>query len=350
MPVNWQMGIGQDVGGNAMNALLQGQQAGQQDQARKAMSAYAVNPTPEGLNALAPHNPQFVMQQKQAEAEAEKLAQAESEKKAQESLRGVAKLFNGVGDEATYQQSLAVAQRMGLDVSQAPPNFDANWVQENGRIFNYFAETPGALSTAGKQAIDEGYQPGTPEFHARVVDIGNAAAMKVIPMQPGGGVATYNPMTNQTNVVVQPNDGGAPMGAPAGQPAPAPQAPRGPTMSGGQIEQQAKQLVPGVVVTSGQRSPSHNAAVGGVPGSYHLTGQARDFTPPAGMGMGQLHATLKQAFPGYDVINEGDHVHIEPGPGMARGGGGSKVQQSKSVGGKTYYQIGGKWFDNAEGR
>lgn len=86
---------------------------------------------------------------------------------------------------------------------------------------------------------------------------------------------------------------------------------RGVTGSG--IEQRALQIVPGAIVTSRQRSPGKNRAVGGVSGSYHITDQARDFVPPRGMSMGQLHARLKQAFPGYDVINEGDHVHIEPG-------------------------------------
>lgn len=80
------------------------------------------------------------------------------------------------------------------------------------------------------------------------------------------------------------------------------------------LETTVTQLIPGVRVTSGARSPQHNAAVGGVPNSYHLTDNARDFTPPNGMTMGQLHAALKDRLgsQGYQVINEGDHVHVEP--------------------------------------
>lgn len=82
--------------------------------------------------------------------------------------------------------------------------------------------------------------------------------------------------------------------------------------SGSAIETAALSAVPGAVVTSRQRSPGKNASVGGVPNSYHLTDQARDFVPPSGMGMGELTARLRRALPGYDVIRESDHVHVEP--------------------------------------
>jgi hypothetical protein len=52
--------------------------------------------------------------------------------------------------------------------------------------------------------------------------------------------------------------------------------------------------------------------VGGVANSYHLKGLARDSVPPRGMSMGQYYAELRRRNPGLDVINEGDHVHIEP--------------------------------------
>ena len=68
----------------------------------------------------------------------------------------------------------------------------------------------------------------------------------------------------------------------------------------------------GETVTSTYRSKAHNKAVGGVENSYHLTGRARDSVPPRGMSMGEYYRQLKALNPGYDVINEGDHVHIEP--------------------------------------
>ncbi len=82
--------------------------------------------------------------------------------------------------------------------------------------------------------------------------------------------------------------------------------------TGQAIEAQALSLVPGLTVTSGMRSPEKNAAVGGRPDSFHLTDQARDFVPPKGTSMGKLAMILKKGFPGFDVINEGTHVHVEP--------------------------------------
>lgn len=65
-------------------------------------------------------------------------------------------------------------------------------------------------------------------------------------------------------------------------------------------------------VTSTKRSAAHNRAVGGVPNSYHLSGRARDSVPPAGMSMAEYARRLQALNPDKEVINEGDHVHIEP--------------------------------------
>lgn len=52
--------------------------------------------------------------------------------------------------------------------------------------------------------------------------------------------------------------------------------------------------------------------------SYHtrrgVNGEplARDSVPPAGMSMAAYAEQLRRLNPGMDVINEGDHVHIEP--------------------------------------
>ncbi len=76
--------------------------------------------------------------------------------------------------------------------------------------------------------------------------------------------------------------------------------------------------IPGERITSTFRTPSHNAAVGGVENSFHKRKDqwgnplARDSVPPKGMSMSAYHAQLKALNPNRDVLNEGDHVHMEP--------------------------------------
>jgi hypothetical protein len=70
--------------------------------------------------------------------------------------------------------------------------------------------------------------------------------------------------------------------------------------------------IEGEQVTSTMRSPARNKAVGGVANSYHLSGRARDSVPPPGMSMNEYYRRLVALNPGLDVINEGDHVHMEP--------------------------------------
>lgn len=119
-----------------------------------------------------------------------------------------------------------------------------------------------------------------------------------------------------------------PQSGPAGRSA-AP-APASGGMTGAQMEQAALAAVPGATVTSRARTPQHNAEVGGKPNSYHLTDQARDFVPPAGMTIPQMAAQLKAAMPGMKVIAESDHVHVQP---MAR----NQAASAPSGGAKVLY-------------
>ena len=68
----------------------------------------------------------------------------------------------------------------------------------------------------------------------------------------------------------------------------------------------------GARVTSGKRSPAHNAEVGGVPNSRHLTDDARDLVPPPGMSMDDFERRVRARVPdGVKVLNEGDHIHVQ---------------------------------------
>jgi hypothetical protein len=66
-------------------------------------------------------------------------------------------------------------------------------------------------------------------------------------------------------------------------------------------------IAPGAVVTSGYRTPEHNAEVGGVANSYHTRGggQALDFIPPAGMSLDQVRTGLEsRGLPVAELLDE----------------------------------------------
>lgn len=71
-------------------------------------------------------------------------------------------------------------------------------------------------------------------------------------------------------------------------------------------------------ITSTYRTPAHNRAVGGVANSYHTRRGADgkplavDSVPPRGETMSAYANRLRRQNPNLDVINEGDHIHIEP--------------------------------------
>ncbi len=72
---------------------------------------------------------------------------------------------------------------------------------------------------------------------------------------------------------------------------------------------------PDVRVTSARRTPERNRAVGGVPGSKHLTGRAIDVAGPSRSLRHlaeQLRASRFTHLHGQptEVIDEGDHLHV----------------------------------------
>ncbi len=94
----------------------------------------------------------------------------------------------------------------------------------------------------------------------------------------------------------------------------------GPFANAEDARTQITALVPGTIFTSGQRTPEHNAAVGGVANSNHLDGRAWDMVPPRGMTMAQLADKMKGSGLGFSkVLNEGDHVHVQWNAGAAPG-------------------------------
>ena len=81
----------------------------------------------------------------------------------------------------------------------------------------------------------------------------------------------------------------------------------------------------GLKVNSGYRTPAHNAEVGGVNNSFHMSGTpdaplAYDFSPAPGQTMAQAAAAVQAAAPGFKVLNEGNHIHVQPPSGTPHTG------------------------------
>lgn len=330
MAVDWRLGLAPDVTGNAFSAFMQGQQAREQDMSRNALAAYATNPNADTLKGVAQTNPQLAITYR-ADMEKRNADQAAA---ARENLVMTAKLFDGVGDEASYQQALNTARRMKIDVSEAPPNYDQAWVSETGGVLKFFAEKPEALSTLGKIAADEGKVPGTPAFNHRVMELGDIERKKAMSIQPGGGIGIYDPQTGKTDFTVVPNYGQGQTGAPAGNPSTPQNLPRvatpqdaaklppgtqfllpdgrigtvpgGPTpkASGGfrplgDARTAVKQVFPNARITDWRR-PANSSLGRANPDSFHvLTGAAVDMEPIPGMTFQQAIERFARA--GYTV-------------------------------------------------
>lgn len=147
------------IGINALAAFKQGRQEREQRDYKNALGGYAMNPSEGGLAALAQHNPEFVI----AERGRMQQAQAAQAKQQREDLPIIGKLLGVAQDEPTYQRALAVARQYGLDVSQAPPQFDPEWVGGMRSMVAALSD-PEAMKGIAYELQMAGYKPGTPEF------------------------------------------------------------------------------------------------------------------------------------------------------------------------------------------
>jgi len=89
-------------------------------------------------------------------------------------------------------------------------------------------------------------------------------------------------------------------------------------------------------VTSEFRTVEHNREVGGKANSWHLKGDpehpfAQDSVPPPGESMAEHFLKVRRANPGMTVLNEGDHVHVQPPRGFMGGQGPGKNQQRMEI-------------------
>jgi hypothetical protein len=307
---------------NFLNALQGGFQFGQQIKQQRDQTA---------LNRLtgqaytapreqrADHLAQVATISPQA-AQAQQRAWAADDEADQKQLIGMARFIKAAPPEqqqAAYQN--AILPRLRARGMDAP-----DWTPETqGTIL----KTVDALTQwDGGGGGEEQFtlSPGSKRFDP----VGNVVAeVPFAPMRP----QIYTDGEGGVHWLTPPSDGGV------GAPAPQPSVPiSGGLDFSGDLEQFAASGIP---VSSTRRTPQRNQEVGGVANSYHLTGEAADITHRNPQEKQQ--ATQYWRGKGYQVIDEGDHLHIEPprrgmttsqvGGTNTRGAGGSAPGMSTQI-------------------
>lgn len=218
MAIDWSMARQPNVLAMAMEGYEQGKQMRREEKSRNALGTLITNPNDTAaFSTLAQNAPEYALQFREQQQQ----VQVGQAKQRGDQMQQLGRLLNHATDETTYQQSLAAAKQIGLDVLSAPPSFDPQWVNQQKLVLQAYEKDGGqALSNYAKVGMDMGLQG--PELAAFVKRAYEADQVKTIPYTQGGGVAGYNPVTGAINTVVAPNPGGYAAGAPV-QPRPAPQ-------------------------------------------------------------------------------------------------------------------------------
>lgn len=174
------------AGNNALGMFSQGFQMGDHLRQRQEQK--------EQQNALLDLRKQE-QAQRQTEFEAQQAERQTKQKEAARSqMQQMARLFaHAEKGPEQWQQALSAAQQLGFDTSSVPKEFTPGWAAQQRLIVEALSKDGAseALSTAGKQAIDMGYKPGTPEFNQAVRDIWQAGESK--PYTQGAETKLYVP-------------------------------------------------------------------------------------------------------------------------------------------------------------
>jgi hypothetical protein len=158
------------------------------------------------------------MREARQASQADREAQQEAAERAalREQAGMIAKLTDGVQDEASYQQRRQAALAYGMDPSAIPETYDPQFVQTYNVLAHTLLKPDGEakLTTTAQELRDAGYQPGTPEFITAMRQRLDMRDSKVISAQAGGQAGLYGP--GGYKPIIAPNDGSAPAGSPVG--------------------------------------------------------------------------------------------------------------------------------------
>lgn len=176
MAIDWSLA----GNGNAFqNALAQGMQLGSAIRERQreskldnAFSALVANPQADdaqfqeivkglpGRDAL-----QLTQMRAQQQAQQAQMMHAQQQEKRAD-LPFLTRLLESSTDDASYQRARGVAQEYGVDLSGAPQTFDPQWRDQQLSTLKMIQSPQGqqAITEGGKYAMEQGLQPGSPEY------------------------------------------------------------------------------------------------------------------------------------------------------------------------------------------
>jgi hypothetical protein len=173
----------------------------------------------------------------------------------------------------------------------------------SGAVVQGGAEGLAVAAKAGGRAIKR-VVDGVRSKRATTAPAGELSDAEVFGAPPKG--ATGGPELSDAEVFGGTVAPAAPKPTPAAPPKPAAMTPEA-------ASAMVREILPGARITSGYRTPEHNAAVHGVPNSYHTRGQGQavDIAPPKGTTLAQFRAALEaRGVKVAELIDEGDHWHL----------------------------------------
>ncbi len=342
--INWGLLDIPDIGGNALAAFHQGRQIREQKDTKAAWSAYAANPDdPNALNALAQYDPKSAIALRQDSEKRRREMQAQDlQRKAVAGDPAALAQLSGIDldawskvdsrQKAQIKEQASYIGNAALAISRLPPQQQAQaWdqaAQQGAQMYPELAQQVGKFSPQGLQAA-----LANANMISKFIDV---TTPDTINLQAGAGLYERDPVTRQIREVIRPNPGGArPLSPVEGAPAVPSEAisdlRRNPGSaaqfdeifgpgaaaralggaasngSGGFLATPPQRLASGAM-TSGRRTPEGNAAVGGVPDSWHVDGNAVDYDGP---DLGRLLSEARQKFPGAKAFIHDGHVHVQ---------------------------------------
>lgn len=161
------------------DAFTKGQETGRQNKARAALAALAKNPSnTAALSALAEADPATAMEWRKNQLEVVKQSLAEH----QDNILKGAEIIRQFQpkDQQSYTAALVAAQHAGIDVSQAPQQFDPAYVDGIVKLADAFKP-----QGDGNQVVVTP-QPGAPAF---IYDKDTGGVKQIFAPNPGGQAA-----------------------------------------------------------------------------------------------------------------------------------------------------------------